>query len=322
MGINGTRTLGTVLMGIGLIVILSVGGYFAWTEVQAAQVRTELEQSSATAAARATRMAEELGQATPSTGGAPLRTPTDRSRLVAAAKTAPSAAHAPDLQKSASTPADEQARSAPPATRAPSATAKVTSSTETPAPTPTSAVAATPADSPTMSAAPVLPVRLVIPDLKIDTAVVEMGWDVVQTKNGPVSEWAIPKSAAGHHVNSASIGRPDNLVISGHNNIYGRVFMPISQAWTNDGMVKVDSFTDRSHVLDGREVLLFDAAGNQHSYVITAFYRLRDSGVSQQQREINGRFILPKGDERVTIVTCWPPTNNTHRLVVIARPDK
>jgi sortase A len=55
--------------------------------------------------------------------------------------------------------------------------------------------------------------------------------------------------------------------------------------------------------------------------VITDFYRLKDTGVSQQQREINGRFILPTGDERVTIITCWPPTNNTHRLVVIARPE-
>jgi sortase A len=67
---------------------------------------------------------------------------------------------------------------------------------------------------------------------------------------------------------------------------------------------------------------LFDAGGKQHIYVITEFYRLKDTGVSLQQREANGRFIMPTGDERVTIVTCWPPTNNTHRLVVIARPEK
>ncbi len=73
--------------------------------------------------------------------------------------------------------------------------------------------------------------------------------------------------------------------------------------------------------MGGRSQLV-DAAGKQHNYVITDFYRLKDTGVSQKQREINGRFILPTGDERVTIITCWPPTNNTHRLVVIARPEQ
>jgi sortase (surface protein transpeptidase) len=27
-----------------------------------------------------------------------------------------------------------------------------------------------------------------------------------------------------------------------------------------------------------------------------------------------------KPDERITIVTCWPRTDNSHRLVVIAEP--
>jgi sortase A len=177
-----------------------------------------------------------------------------------------------------------------------------------------------PAAAPTAVPAPQLPVRLAIPDLKIDAKVVEMGWKTVQTKNGPVSEWVIPKNAAGHHVNSAPLGQGENLVISGHNNILGRVFMPISQAWNNDSRKKVDNFTDESDILDGRELRLYDAAGKVYTYVITDFYRLKDTGVSREQRVANGRFILPSGDERVTIVTCWPPTNNTHRLVVIARP--
>jgi len=65
---------------------------------------------------------------------------------------------------------------------------------------------------------------------------------------------------------------------------------------------------------------LFDAQGKQYSYAVTEFYRLKDTGVSQAQRLANGQYMLPTGDERVTIVTCWPPTNNTHRLVVVAEP--
>ena len=301
------RSIGALLMGIGLLLILSVAGYFAWTEVQAGQVRGDLEQGAAVAAARATRMAQEVARAAPT---APEVVALRNARATPTSA-APAATATPTsiLAVMTNTPARRSTSTTRPATAAPRA-----SSADTSIDVPTSA--------PTATSAPVLPVRLAIPDLKIDTQVVEMGWQTVQTKSGPVSDWVIPKNVAGHHMNSASIGQPDNLVISGHNNIYGRVFMPISQAWDNDHRTKVDNFTDKSDVLDGREVMLYDAAGNQHKYVITDFFRLKDTGVSQKQRVANGRFIQPTGDERVTIVTCWPPTNNTHRLVVIARPER
>ena len=85
--------------------------------------------------------------------------------------------------------------------------------------------------------------------------------------------------------------------------------------------VKVDNVTERSDVLNGRTLELFDAQGEQYSYTITEFFRLKDTGVSQAQRIANGQYILPTEDERITLVTCWPPTNNTHRLIVIARPQ-
>ena len=63
---NGTRrSLGTLLMGVGLVLILSVAGYFAWSEAQAAQVRNDLEQGASAANAHATRMALELPAETP-----------------------------------------------------------------------------------------------------------------------------------------------------------------------------------------------------------------------------------------------------------------
>jgi sortase A len=147
-----------------------------------------------------------------------------------------------------------------------------------------------------------------------------MGWRVVETASGAVSEWVIPEDEAGHHINSAALGEPGNTVISGHNNIFGRVFEPISLAWKNDSRVVVDKFTDRSDVLNGREVQLFGADGSRVDYQIEEFYRLKDTGVPVQQRVNNARFMLPTEDDRVTIITCWPPWNNTHRLVLIARP--
>ena len=34
----------------------------------------------------------------------------------------------------------------------------------------------------------------------------------------------------------------------------------------------------------------------------------------------NASFIKPTDDVRLTIVSCWPRDNNTHRLIVIAKP--
>jgi sortase A len=42
--------------------------------------------------------------------------------------------------------------------------------------------------------------------------------------------------------------------------------------------------------------------------------------VSEEKRLENARWIGPFPDERLTLVTCWPYTNNTHRVIVIAKP--
>lgn len=236
-------------------------------------------------------------------------------------------------------PAATAAPTAAPPTRAPAPTAAPPSPTAAPpiqALSPTAAPTAAPAapatdrpaaPAPTQPVAPVstnaaAPVRLVIsdPGLKIDARVVEMGWQVVRTVSGPRSDWVIPKNEAGHHINSAQLGETGNVVISGHNNIYGRVFKPISLAWNDDTRTKVDDFTDQSEVLNGRTIQLFDAQGQAFNYIITAFYRLRDTGVSAQQRIANARFIQPTAEAQLTLVTCWPPSSNTHRLIVIAKP--
>jgi hypothetical protein len=110
------------------------------------------------------------------------------------------------------------------------------------------------------------------------------------------------------------------VVISGHNNIYGRVFMAISQAWGGKTQV-VDKATERSHLLDGRLIELVAADGRRVNYVITDFLRVHDSGVPLSQRLANAEYIQPTGDTRLTITTCWPPWSNTYRLILIAKPS-
>jgi sortase A len=282
------KIVGGALIAAGIIIILTVGAWFVSQQVRGQQLRAQLQ-----------------------------RTPTATyTPLPASATLAPT-----------STPQPTATHTVP----APTATA---TAEQSPTPQPTDAVptpTASPSPAPTIrprpivptpTASPEVPVRLVIPDLNIDAKVVEMGWEVVNTAAGPQSDWVIPKNAAGHHINSATMDQPGNLVLSGHNNIDGKVFEAISMAWDDATRARVDEFTDRSDILTGRRIQLYDALGKPVDYTVTDFFRLRDSGVSLAQRMQNARFVEPTDESQLTIVTCWPPWSNTHRLVVVAKPSQ
>jgi len=285
---NKSKVVGGALIVAGIIIILAVGAWFVSQQVRGQQLRAQLQRT-------------------------PTATPTP---LPASATLVPT-----------STPQPTATQTMP----APTATA---TAEQSPTPQPTDAVptpTASPSLAPTIrprpvvptpTASPEVPVRLVIPDLNIDAKVVEMGWEVVNTATGPQSDWVIPKNAAGHHINSATMDQPGNLVLSGHNNIDGKVFEAISMAWDDATRARVDEFTDRSDILTGRRIQLYDALGKPVNYTVTDFLRLRDSGVSLGQRMQNARFMEPTDESQLTIVTCWPPWSNTHRLVVIAKPSK
>jgi sortase A len=47
---------------------------------------------------------------------------------------------------------------------------------------------------------------------------------------------------------------------------------------------------------------------------------VKEVGVSLAQRRQNAQWIAPTRDERLTLVTCWPPDGNTYRVIVVAKP--
>ena len=214
----------------------------------------------------------------------------------------------------------------------PTATSELPGATPEEGATPTLA-AATPTAKPTTTptrttpstpaAAAELPVRIVIPDLEIEAQVVEMGWKVGEVNGTRTSVWdtdAIKNGVAGHLMNSALPGQAGNVVISGHHNIEGKVFKNISLAWDDDDAeLQEDGITERSRVLDGRAIIVHDAAGQEFTYIIEGVYSLPDRNVSQAQRLENGRFMAATSEPTLTLVTCWPYTNNTHRIVLVAR---
>jgi sortase A len=93
------------------------------------------------------------------------------------------------------------------------------------------------------------------------------------------------------------------MVLSGHHNILGQVFRYVVN-------LKV-----------GDPITIY-AGGTAYNYRVTDSFIVPDKYVSAQQRIENGKWIGPFPDERLTLVTCWPYTNNTHRVIVIAKPVK
>lgn len=145
------------------------------------------------------------------------------------------------------------------------------------------------------------PTRIVIQAIGLDAPVVEVAWKTVERNGKRVSEWETADHAAGFHKYSAYPGQGGNTVLSGHHNIKGEVFRDL---------VKLQP---------GDEILLY-AEQREYHYQVADNFILREAGVSEEERQRNARWIAPTADERLTLVTCWPYTSNTHRVIVVARP--
>jgi LPXTG-site transpeptidase (sortase) family protein len=161
--------------------------------------------------------------------------------------------------------------------------------------TPTPALTPTPPGPPPASAPPD---RIVIPAIGLDAPVVPVGWTV--TDEGAV--WDAADYAAGWHQGSAYPGHVGNTVLSGHHNIKGKVFRYLIDLQPDD------------------EVFLY-VGETAYRYVVTEKHIFEEKGKPEAVRRANAQWIAPTDDERLTLVTCWPYTSNTHRLIVVAKPS-
>ena len=142
------------------------------------------------------------------------------------------------------------------------------------------------------------PTRLVIPAIKLDAPVETVGWHTVDG----VSQWDVPDTyAAGCLMTSAPLGQPGNTALTGHHNIGGEVFR---------NLVKLQP---------GDRITLY-ANDQPFFYEVASRRILPERGQPDEVRRANARWIQPTDDERITLITCWPYTSNTHRLVIVAKP--
>lgn len=166
----------------------------------------------------------------------------------------------------------------------------------------TSAVVTAPAAPTSTPLPPADPGRIVIPQIGLDAPVINAPYQTIEVAGQTFEQWSAPGFyAAGWQEGSARLGEPGNTVLNGHHNIDGEVF---------------------GHLRDlqqGDEIIIY-AGSRAFHYAVSQVMKLkeRDAGIAQRQE--NARWVLSSTDERLTLVTCWPPASNTYRLIVVAVP--
>ncbi len=146
--------------------------------------------------------------------------------------------------------------------------------------------------------------RLVIPAIKLDSKVIEVGWETIEENGQLISVWQVAEYAVGQHRGSANPGEGDNIVLAGHVGGYGRVFK------------------DLFYLKPGDEVIVY-SRGQPYRYIVSERIIVDEEGVPPEQRLANARYIAPTGYEVVTMVTCWPPSGPDkfkQRVIVRALP--
>jgi len=162
-----------------------------------------------------------------------------------------------------------------------------------------------PANQPPAAPAPAAggaPTHVQIESVGIDADVIPVGWQVVEQGGQQYSIWEVADYAIGWHKTTAALGQPGNTVMAGHHNVQGEVFRDLVNVEVGDKVV-------------------VDSGGTTYKYVVELKTIVKEKGEPLDVRRRNAQWIAPTDDERVTFVTCWPYTNNTHRVIVVAKPE-
>lgn len=147
-----------------------------------------------------------------------------------------------------------------------------------------------------------IPDRIIIPAISLDAPVVQSDQGSVELRNQWFDQWSVPNEfAAGWLPNSAPLGMVGNTVLAGHHNEFGEVF----------GHLIDLQIGDQIYVYSGKVTF---------AYRIVDKLILKEKNVAIDIRTANAQWIASTTDERLTLVTCWPHNNNTHRLIIVAVP--
>ena len=109
--------------------------------------------------------------------------------------------------------------------------------------------------------------------------------------NAPIVQgdgWEELRRGVGQHIGSANPGRPGNLVLTGHNDIYGEVFR------------------DLDKLEEGDEVIIY-SANNSYTYVVTETQIVAPTDIEVME---------PTPEATLTLISCYPYRIDNQRIVV------
>lgn len=146
--------------------------------------------------------------------------------------------------------------------------------------------------------------RIVIPAIKVDRKVVEMGWTVQVQDGQEVAVWDVDKYRVGHHKGAANPGQGGNIVLSGH-----------SGGWQYP-------FNDIFYLKQG-DLIQLTSNGTVYDYKVSDHILVDEVGQPLEKRLENAKYIEPTDEEMITMVACWPltgPDKFKQRIIIRAKP--
>ncbi|MEA3341082.1 MAG: sortase [Chloroflexota bacterium] len=150
---------------------------------------------------------------------------------------------------------------------------------------------------------PARPTHILIPAIGVDAPIAPISWQTAEVDGQTQAAWDVPDAyAAGWHETSAPLGAIGNTVLNGHNTTNGEVFRDL-------------------YTLKAGSVITLYSGDVPYTYAVSETLILPEAGQPLEVRLENARYILPTGDERLTLVTCHPYGSLQYRLIVIARPN-
>ena len=149
-----------------------------------------------------------------------------------------------------------------------------------------------------------LPDQLYIPAIGLRAPIVLANYRIINFEGQSYQQWEAPNLlAAGWQTDSAGLGVPGNTVLYGHHNVYGEVFQDL-------------------YTLKEGQVIELRSEDQIFTYRIVLSMILKEKYEPLEVRLENARWLLPSADERITLVSCWPANDNTHRVIVVAVREK
>ena len=136
----------------------------------------------------------------------------------------------------------------------------------------------------------------------LDAPIVPVSAKVINYNGKDYQQWVAPDEyAAGWHNSSAKLGDVGNTVLNGHHNAFGQVFASL-------------------HKVKEGEIIRIYSGEFYYEYIVARRLLLPEKFNTLSNRMENASWISPSTDERLTLITCWPPESNIYRVIIVALP--